>query len=445
MKIKLQSILPYIIAIAIFAIISMIYFSPVLEGNQLKQNDITHYRGMSKEVQDYKTLTGERILWSNNMFSGMPSYQTSTVRDGNWLGSIGKLFRLYLPGPIGLLFTAMLGFYILCLCMKIDPWLSILGALGFGLASFFFLYLNAGHATKMYALAYIPPTVGGVLLVFRKKYILGAALTALFLGLHIYSNHLQVTYYLLFLLLAIGITKGIVALVQKDIVDFGKSALVLIAAGFIGLMPSMTNLLLTGEYSAYTTRGKTELTIDSNGEEKVEAKKEGLDRDYILEYNIGKGELLASFIPNAKGGSSGYLGYRKDGTKDSALLKTASPKNRDLIQRIGAMSYWGKQNGTAGAFYYGAIIILLFVIGMVVSKNQIKWGLLVIFLMCCALALKESSLGDFFIENIPMYDKFRDSKMILMLVQVILPLVAMLGINQLIKDRESLKQYRLPV
>ena len=431
--------IPHIVAIVIFLAVSNMMFSPIHSGLSLKQGDITHYYGMSKELKDYLALEDERIKWSNNMFGGMPTYQTTRVNDGNMVGFIYKVMTFNLPRPIAVLFMAMIGFYILCLCMKIDPWLGIAGGLAFGLSTMFVLYLGAGHTSKMNALSLIPPVLGGVILTLKGKHLKGALVTSLFLALHLYSNHLQVTYYLLFLLLFSGIAIGVGMIINGEVKKFIKSSIVLVAAGLIGVLPSMSNLMLTNEYSDYTTRGKSELTINPDGSQMEEEKLEAtLDPDYILEYNLGKGELLSILIPDVKGGQSGYLGNKTD------AFNGVSTQNKNIIKQLPVSSYWGSQAFTGGAIYFGAVMFLLFVVGFVVAKDHLKWGLLAMALLTLALALKEGALVEAFIRNVPLFDKFRDSKMILMILQVIIPLVALMGINDLIKDPERRLKLRIP-
>lgn len=438
MKNLLFRALPHVVAIAIFATISCIYFSPYFDGYSLRQGDIDNYRGMSKELSDFRDKTGEDPLWTNSMFGGMPTYQISVKHSNNWFKVVDKVIKLGLPGPLGVLFMAMLGFYILCLCLKVDPWIAIVGAIGFGMASIFFLFLGAGHTSKMNALAYMAPVLGGVLLTMRGKYLIGAAVTTLFLALHLSANHLQMTYYLLVLLVFAGIAKGIQLILEKDVMQLAKSVGVLVITGVIALMPSLSNLLPTSEYSKYTTRGKTELTVNPDGSEKLDDDgADGLNKDYILEYSLSRGEVFSMVIPNVKGGKSSVVG------SDKQLLKSV-PK--DLRQSIAGMpTYWGSQRFTGGAIYFGAIIFLLFILGMVVVKSPVKWGLFVVVIISVMLSWQEATgLTDFFLENVPMFSKFRDTKMMLVLVQIIMPLMAVLFLDSITKDKEALAKIKMP-
>ncbi len=426
MKSILLKALPHVIAIVLFAIISSVYFSPINDGYSLKQHDIEQWRGMSKELADYRLVNGEEPLWTNSMFGGMPSYQISTVHESNLLRHVDQLYKLYLPGPIGVMFIAMLGFYIFALCVRVNPWVGIIGGIGFGLATINILYLGAGHVSKVNAIAYMAPALGGLLLATRGKWILGSAIFALFFALNISANHLQMTYYLAFLLGAVAVTEGIRLIVEKQFKYLIKVTAALAIAAVIGILPAMSNLLTTYEYSKFTTRGTSELTIEADGSQKETSDIQGLDTDYILEYNFGKGEVWSMFIPNAKGGQTGAIG------EDKELLQSIPREYREQIGQ--SNRYWGEQRYTGGAFYFGAIIMFLFILGLIFIKDWIKWPFLLLFIIAIGLASNDpGGLNDFFISKFPLYNKFRDSKMILSIVQVMASAMAVLLIDRLIK------------
>lgn len=427
MKNILLKSLPHLAAIAIFAILSSIYFSPIWDGYELRQGDISHWRGMSKEIADYRLINGEEPLWTNSMFGGMPAYQISVIHANNLLSKVDLFLKLGLPYHIGVLFMSMLGFYILALCLRVNSWLGILGGIAFGFATVNILYMGAGHVSKVNSIAYMAPAVGGLILATRGKWLLGTAIMALFLGLNISANHLQMTYYLSFILVAIAITEGARLLIQKQFSYLAKTTVALAIGAVVAVLPSMSNLLTTYEYSKYTTRGKTELTLEPNGEEKPISEQTGLDTDYILEYNFGKGEWWSIVIPNAKGGNSGAIG------SDKELLTNVPKQFKENIAQ--SNRYWGEQSFTGGAFYFGAVIIFLFVMGLIFIKDPLKWPLLVLTFIAISLSAKDpGGLNDFFIHHFPMYNKFRDSKMIMSIFMVIAPMGAILFLDAAIKN-----------
>lgn len=429
MKSLLVKSLPHLVAVIIFASLSAWYFSPVLGDFELRQGDISQFLGMSKEIRDFRAIEGEEPLWTNGPFGGMPAYQVSVVHSSNLMSYADKAMKLFLPGPIGILFLCMIGFYILGLCMRINPWLCIVGGLAFGFATINILYLGAGHNSKVHAIAYMAPTLGAVLLAFRGKLLTGAILTAFFFSLQLTANHPQMTYYLLILLFFVGISQVAEMVMNKQVPDMLKRVGVLLAAGLIAILPTMSNIMLTKEYSEESTRGKTELTVDADGAAMDIQGSEGLNPDYMLEYSLGKGEVFSMFIPNVKGGQSGIFGKDRELTKDS-------PREYRQILEYG-LKYWGSQDFTGGAFYFGAAMLLLFLLGMVLSKGTLRWAFLAMTIVAIILSWKElTGLQQFFMDNVPLYTKFRDTKMILVTVQIIFPLMGMLAIDRLINDQE---------
>jgi hypothetical protein len=419
----LKKIAPHLIAVVLFIALASIYFSPLFDGNNLKQGDVKQFQGMAKEITDYRIANDADPLWTNSMFGGMPTYQIAVNHDNNFLNHIDKILKLGLPTPIGILFITMLGFYILGLCLRINPWLSILGALAFGFSSFNILYIGAGHMTKVNAVAYMAPALGGLILAFRGKMIFGAILFALFFGLNLSANHLQITYYLVLLLGAVAIGEAIRMAIEKKFVDLGKTIGALIIAGVLGVLPSASNLLTTYEYSKYTTRGATDLTIEPDGKKKDVTTQKGLNKDYILEYNYSPGEFLSVAIPNAKGGKDDYI------ANNEAIMDKMESDYADQVAQ--SSQYWGGQRFSGGAIYMGAIMVGLFLLGLVFVKDSIRWPFLVLGLLIVFLVGKDNAVNDFFLNNFPMYNKFRDSKMILVVLQVIVPAMALLFIDKL--------------
>lgn len=441
MKLVFKSLLPHFVAILTFVTFSSLFFSPVFQGYSLKQSDVKQYRGMSKEISDHFVLEDDNPLWTNSMFSGMPAYQILVTGKNNSFSMVNKLFKLGLPLPVALLFSVMLGFYIFSLCLRVNPWLGMAAAVACGFCTINLLYLGAGHITKVNAISYMAPALGGLILSFRGKVLLGAAVFALFLGLNLMANHPQMTYYLGFLCLFFGIGELIRLLVLKkeSFRVILSPILALVLGAVLALLSNATNLMTTSEYGEFTTRGPTELTIEPDGTEKELAQKSGLNSDYILDYNYGSGELLSMLIPNARGEKGGAFG------NDEELMEYIS--NRDIDKQTDFASnqdfqrqnrYWGGQRFSGGAFYFGVVLFVLFVFGIVFLKDSIKWPVMLLGILAMLLSSNDpEGINQYFINHFPLYNKFRDSKMILVLLQIIIPMVALLFVDGLFKKKFS--------
>jgi hypothetical protein len=426
---KFSKALPHLIAIIVFAILGAVYFTPQFSGYGLNQGDITQFIGMSKEISDFRKMEKSEPLWTNSAFSGMPTYQIS-MSTPNLMASIENLliFKIF-KAPFGYLFLAMISFYILLLCFGVNPWLSIVGAVAFGFSSIYMVYLAGGHNSKVHAIALLPGIVGSLIYGYRKNFRIGGLLLCVFVCLEVSANHIQETYYLLFLIAAIVIVEFYIFYKEHRLPTFLKISTFLLFASLIGVIPTLSNLLLTNEYAKYTNRGKSDLTISTN---KSESK--GLDREYIKEYSLGYGEAWSLVIPNVKGGASfNRLGDFKD------KLNDVTPEYRNDIANY--YGYWGEQSGSGGAFYFGATIFLLFVLGMVFIVDKIKWAFFGASVLAIILSLKYSSILDFFIDYFPLFNKFRDTKMILVLVQISLPLLGLLFLNELFKKQINNKKF----
>ena len=420
-----KKILPHVIAILVFVTLSCVYFSPIFSGYSLKQSDIMQYRGMEKEISDNNLMNEKNALWTNSMFSGMPAYQINVKHPNNFIKNIDFFMKLGLPGPVGLLFMAMLGFYIFTLCLRVNPWVGILGSIAFGFSTINILYIGAGHITKVNAIAYMAPALGGLILAFRGRLLIGASIFALFFALNLSANHLQMTYYLSFLLAAVAIGESIRLLISKEFITLSKVFLALGIGSILAIMPSYGNLSSTLEYSKYTTRGASDLSIKPKGE--VTSKvKEGLETNYILEYNYGNGELLSCIAPNAKGERGEMIG------NDADVMMNVDPQYSENIAQMNR--YWGGQRMSGGAFYFGVIMFVFAIFGLLFLKDSIKWPFLIIGILALLLASNDpGGINDMFINKVPLYNKFRDSKMILVLIQVILPALAVLFLDRLFK------------
>lgn len=432
-KRPLTRLIPVITAIIIFLIISLVYFAPLLEGKKVQQGDIRNWTGMSKEIVDFRAKTGEEPLWTNSMFGGMPAYQISTQYPANLMKKVDSVLRLGLPGPAGLLFISFLGFFILLLVLKTDPWTALIGALAYGFSSYFFIILEAGHNSKAHAMAYMAPVVAGVILTYRGKYLAGGVLTALAASLQLTANHLQITYYLLLTLLIIAAGLKIVAFKEKQLSTFFKATGVLAAAALIAVLPSITNLWVTWEYGKESTRGKSELTVNEKNQTA------GLDKDYVTQWSYGIGETWSLLVPNVKGGASDALGNHED------ALQKADPLMRQYVAQSNA--YWGNQPFTSGPVYVGAIVVFLFVLGLIIVKGALKWALLIATILSIMLAWGHNfmPLSDFFLDYIPGYNKFRAVSMTLVIAELCIPILAFLALNQIVNGKTNFNEFRKPV
>ena len=423
----LNKSLPYVVAVVVFLAITLVYFSPVLEGKKLKQHDIAMYKGMSKEISDFRDKTGEEALWTNSMFGGMPAWQISVKYQANLMRYIDKILMLGLPNPANLVFLYFLGFFILMLVLKNDPWVSLLGAIAFALSSYFLIILGAGHNSKAHAIGYMAPVLAGIILSFRKgKLWQGALLFTVALALEIHAGHLQITYYLLLIVVLYGIYELIRAASEKQLAHFAKVVGVLFVGALLAASTHITNLWATYDYGKETMRGKPELTKD------LENKSGGLDRDYITQWSYGIGETWSLMIPSVKGGASEVIGQRK-------ALQKADRNYRDVVARQSA--YWGNQPFTSGPVYVGAFVVFLFVLGLFIVRSKFKWVLLAATILSILLAWGKNFMPftDFFIDYIPGYNKFRAVSMTLVIAELAIPVLAFMALGAVIKNREELK------
>lgn len=396
----------------------------------MKQSDITIFKGMSKELVDYRENTGEEALWTNSMFGGMPGYQISTKYPNNWIKKIDKIIKLGLPHPVNLLFLYFLGFFILLVILKVDPWLAIIGSFAFAFSSYFIIIFEAGHNSKAHAIAYMAPLVGSIILTYRGKFLLGGALTALFAALEISANHLQITYYLLILIVLMGIFIMVDHIKRKEIPHFAKATGVLVIAAFLAVLPNITNLWVTSEYSKQSMRGKSELVKDGN------IQTSGLDKDYATQWSYGIGESWSLLFPNAKGGGSGALAANKK------AMEEVDPQLRQAFAQNRISSYWGDQPITAGPTYAGAIMVFLFILGLFYVKGWLKWALLAATLLSISLAWGKNfmPLTSFFLDYFPLYNKFRAVSMILILAEFTIPFLGILAMWEIIKKPEIIQE-----
>ncbi|MEI7664370.1 MAG: hypothetical protein WCK34_19335, partial [Bacteroidota bacterium] len=403
-KINFKKFFPYLAAIAIFLVVTLVYFSPLLEGKKILQSDIVNFKGVSKEIVDHRAKTGQEPLWTNSMFGGMPAYQVSVNYTSNLVGQLDKVLTLGLPHPANLVFLYFLGFFILLIVLGIDPWLSIAGASAFAFSSFFFIIIDAGHNSQAHAIGYMAPVIAGIFLTMKRKYLWGGIMTAVFLSLEIKANHPQITYYMAMIVLLLGLFELIEAIRKKGLAPYFKAVGVLVIALLFAVLTNITSLWATWEYGKYTIRGKSELT--SNKENKTS----GLDKDYATQWSYGIGETMTLLIPDFYGGSSS-LKIGENSKVAEAMKTNGLPDEtiRQFTQQPLPFMYWGAQPFTSGPVYVGAIICFLFILGLIIVKGPYKWWLLSATILSIVLAWGHNLMPvtNFFLNYFPGYNKFR--------------------------------------
>jgi hypothetical protein len=428
-------ILPHAVAIAFFLVLSITYFSPIMEGKVLKRHDISTWKGMSQEMKQFNKETGENTLWTNSMFGGMPTYLISNVGHKNVFNKIHTWFKVWKSEPVAQVYLYLIGFYLALLAFGVSPWLSIVGAVAFAFSSYFFIIIQAGHATKAFAIGYMAPIIGGVYLSFKKKPLAGAVLMALFLALQIRSNHLQITYYTLLIVLVFGITWLVKSIKEKSYTKLVKPILYSVIGAALAVGSNATQTFLTYEYGKYSIRGASELTHNEDNQTS------GLDKDYAMAWSYGKDETFTFLIPNFKGGASG--GALTEDSETFKLFAQAQGKAqaRKVIKQLPL--YWGTQPMTSGPVYIGAIICFLFVLGLILIKGPLKWWLLAATILSILLGWGHNLLwfNEFFLDYFPGYNKFRTVSMTLVIAEFTMPLLAILGLKKLLETAIAKKDF----
>lgn len=411
-------------AVVLFALISFAYFVPAsLDGRILFQHDASAGRGMGHEQQTYFERTGERTRWTNSVFGGMPTYQTApSYKSTDALSKVMDAYHLWLPENVWYVFAYLLGFYILLRAFDFRQELAVLGSIIWAFSSYFFIIIAAGHIWKVMALAYLPPMIAGLVLAYRGKYLWGFILTALFTAFEVKANHVQMTYYYLFVVLFMVIAYLVQAIKNKQLLHFGKATAVCAAAACLGICMNLSNLYHTWEYSKESMRGKSEL-VKANTANQTNS---GLERDYITQWSYGIGETWTLLIPNAKGGASVPL------SQNETAMKKADSNFIQIYQQIG--QYWGEQPGTSGPVYVGAFVLMLFILALFIVKGPMKWALLAATVLSILLSWGKNfmPLTNFFIDYMPMYAKFRTVASILVIAEFTIPLLAMLGLKKIL-------------
>jgi len=430
-----KKLLPHLLIILGFIVVSLLYFSPVFQGKQISQSDIKQYIGMAKQQNDFRDETGTETYWTNSGFGGMPTYQLGAKYPHNYIKKLDLTLR-FLPRPADYLFLYFIGFYILLLVLKVDYKLAGLGALTFGFSTYLIIILGVGHNAKAHAIAYMPLVLAGILLTFQKKYISGFLLTVIALALEIVANHFQMTYYLLLLVLILGIAYLVDAVKKQQLPEFFKSVGVLSVAAILAVGLNATNVMATKEYAAESTRGKSELTI--NPDDSPKQVTTGLDRDFITQYSYGKLETFNLFIPRFMGGGNGEDVGRDSNTYEAYRKLGVGPKDALDASRSAPM-YWGDQPIVEAPAYVGAVILFLFVFALFLVKGRLKWWLVggVLLSLLLSYGKNLSFITNFFIDYVPMYNKFRAVSSIQVILELCIPILGIFGLVRLFNNFEK--------
>ena len=433
----LKKCLPDILAVLLFAVLAFAYFFPAdIEGRILYRHDASAGRGAGQEGIEYLQKTGERSRWTNALFSGMPTYQMApSYGSTNLLTKAVDAYHLWLPENVWFVFAYLLGFYILLRAFDFRQHLAALGSIIWAFSTYFLIIIAAGHIWKVWALAYLPPMIAGLVLAYRGKYLWGFLLTAIFTAFEINANHVQMTYYYLFIILFLVIAWLVEAIQQKRLVQFAKATGVCIAGATIGVCINLSNLYHTWEYSQESMRGKSEL-VKKNSANQTSS---GLERDYITQWSYGIDETWTLLVPNTKGGASVPLSESK------TAMEKADPNYEAIYQQIG--QYWGEQPGTSGPVYVGAFVMMLFILGLFIVKGPVKWALLAATILSILLSWGRNFMGftDFFLDYVPMYAKFRTVASILVIAEFTIPLLAMLALKEIFNGEVTKEKLKMPL
>lgn len=426
----LKKYLPDVLVVIIFAVISFAYFFPAdLDGRILYRHDSSAGRGAGQETAEYHERTGKVSRWSNATFSGMPTYQTApSYQSVSVLNQAVKAYHLWLPENVWYVFAYLLGFYILLRAFDFRQSLAALGSIVWAFSSYFFIIIAAGHIWKVMALAYLPPMIAGIVLAYRGKYLWGFIVTAIFAAFEVDANHVQMTYYYLFIILFMIIAYLVDAIRKKRMAQFVKATAVCAAGALIGILMNISNLYHTWQYAQESMRGKSELVK----KDAANQTSSGLDRDYITQWSYGVDETWTLLVPNAKGGASVPL------AANTEAMKKADPNFMQIYQQLG--QYWGDQPGTSGPVYVGAFVLMLFILGLFIVKVPIKWALLAATILSILLSWGHNFMPftNFFLDYIPMYSKFRTVASILVIAEFTIPLLAMMALKKIVDEPELL-------
>ena len=422
--------LPDVLVVVMFVLVAFAYFFPAdIEGRILYRHDSSAGRGSGQEQAEYQQRTGERTRWTNALFSGMPTYQMApSYKSSDTLNTAISAYHLWLPENVWYVFAYLLGFYILLRAFDFRWYLAALGSVMWAFSTYFLIIIAAGHIWKVWALAYLPPMIAGVVLAYRGKYLWGLALTGIFAAFEVFANHVQMTYYYLFIILFMGLAYLVEAIKEKRYMHWLKATAACVVGGLLGVLVNLSNLYHTWQYGQESMRGKSELVKPDTGNQTSS----GLERDYITQWSYGIGETWTLLVPNTKGGASQPLSANK------TAMAHADNNYIGIYQQLG--QYWGEQPGTQGPVYVGAFVLFLFVLGLFIVKGPMKWALLAATVLSILLSWGKNFMGftDFFLDYVPMYAKFRTVASILVIAEFTIPLLAMLALKKIIDEPETL-------
>jgi hypothetical protein len=431
--INFRKVLQHAIILLLFLIIDAVYFYPVFEGKTVQQSDMINAKGGLKECVDFHEKTGQYTLWTCSMFGGMPAYLIMSGPGNNIFLYLNKILRFGMPYyTMALFFTYLLGMYVLLNVLRINPWISFFGALAFAFSSYNIIIIAVGHVTKAYAIGYMAPMLAGLILVYRKRFWEGISLSALTIGMLIYYNHLQITYYLIIMIFLFLMVYLISSVREKTIKDYATASALMIIPVILALAPNIAKLWTTYEYGKVSIRGKTELTSNKDNQTS------GLEKDYATAWSYGIGETMTLLIPDFYGGAShGELNEHSITYK--TLVQNNIPNSAEIVKQL--PTYWGKQPGTSGPVYVGAIVVFLFVISLFIVKGKFKWWLLICAVLSILLAWGKNfmPLTNFFLDHVPLYNKFRAVSMTLVIAGLAIPLLAIVGFQKMVSDEKNPK------
>lgn len=459
-KFSWKPLIPHFIAVGIFLVVAFIYCKPASEGKVLQQHDITQWKAMAKDIYDYKAEHGEAPLWTESMFSGMPGYMIATKANNVVPYYVQEVLSLFLPKPFKFFFLACICFYIFCLVLRVNPYVSIIGALGYAYATYNPVIIGAGHDTKMLSIALLPGLIAGLILIYERRYWLGAGLTAAFAGALISVNHLQITYYGLTIAFFMTVAYIIRWILAKQWKHAAIALSFAVVSGLIGVLTNAVTLFTTYEYSKETIRGGSQLA-DGKGN----VGKSGLNEEYAFSYSMEKAEPMVMMFPRIYGGSSSYpsiltgnqeQGYREMKDEDSKLVQELPniagqlQKTPEIGQQIFnfATPYWGGIGGTSGPPYVGAIMCFLALLGFAVLNNKHKWWALAAIVVTIMMSWGEYFLGfnNFLLQHLPFYNKFRAPSMIIVVPTFLICMLAVMSLDKILfrqaDQKLLLKQFK---
>jgi len=435
-----KQIIPHIVSLSLFVVVALIYFNPVLKGKKISQSDITQHIGMAKEVNDFRKATGEEPYWAESAFSGMPTYPIGTYFPNDYITSLDRFIR-FLPRPADYLFLYFLSFYILLLAFKVDWKIAIVGSLAFGFSTYLIIIFGAGHNSKAHAIAYMPLVLAGIIFIFKKRYLLGFTVTGIATALEIKANHPQMTYYLLFAILILGVVELIEAIQKNKIKQFITQSSIIIVAMLLAVGVNSSRLLATKEYADVSTRGKTDLTINPDGTKKEVTT--GLSKEYITQFSYGKAETFNLFVPRYMGGGTVESLDEKSNTYQYVSSIAGSKQADGFTKQV--YTYWGDQLIVEAPAYIGAVMLFLFFLGVFILKGKYKYWLVAssVFAILMSWGKNFQFLTDFFIDYIPLYNKFRAVSSFQVIAELCIPLLGFLAVKEFFFSKTDKEQKQI--